>query len=237
MGPAGCGKSYQIIKVLQFLNETKINAYVLDLEDKLEAMFLGTGGIPPNTTLWNAIFWEDIKAAESQIGAVVKPNEWIIVDRIDLSWPSAQRWFTQKKWEESLADHMLAKSIKMGKKETMLTPRFDQGAWQVINEMYESFILNLLYKYKANLLFTTGIKPPDTDSPLDATWNVNVLPRGQKEIPHQPHSVFLLGMMKDTRNNRTWNITTAKDLPGREYFEKEELLDFSIQYLSTHYKP
>ena len=82
---------------------------------------------------------------------------------------------------------------------------------------------------------TTGIKGLDENNPSDI-GRLGVLPRGQKEIGHQPHSVFLLYQRKVGRNT-SWLISTDKDLKKREYFEKEELVDFSIQYLSLYYSP
>jgi len=71
---------------------------------------------------------------------------------------------------------------------------------------------------------------------MDIYSNLGVTPRGQKEIPHQPHSVFLLGYKKVGRDT-TWNITTGKDIKNREgHFEdRQELFDFAIEYLGLYY--
>ena len=243
MGPPGTGKSHQLIQVALSLKDFNIPVYAIDLEDKLEATLLGLGGIPKNMKLYTTFDWDKepskdypggIKQIVENIMKLAQPGEWIAVDRVDLAWPMVQRWFTQKKYDIELAERMLQKSIDM-KKSSMFIPRFDQGSWQVINEQYDSQILNILYKSRCNILMTTGIRGISEENPLDI-GRLGVLPRGQKELGHQPHSVFLLGQQKRGRE-MNWTISTDKDLPGREYFDKDELLDFSIQYLGLYYNP
>jgi len=247
MGPPGSGKTYQLVKVALYLEELGIPIYAIDLEDKLEPMVLGlVERIPSNMKLYTAFSWEElktgyvkdnahIKSVLNEIEDLVKPGEWIAIDRVDLSWPIVQRWFTQQKYNEELADRLMEKSKQL-KGSSMHIPRFDQGSWQVINEQYESFILSILYKHRCNILLTTGIRGADENNPLDIYGSLRVMPRGQKEIGHQPHSVFLLTQEKVGRSI-TWRITTGKDLPNRELFERDELLDFSISYLGNYYKP
>ena len=240
MGPPGSGKSHQILQVAFSLKDYGIPMYAIDLEDKLEAMLLGQGK-PENLTLYSTFDWDadsdkdypgGVKQVVETILEKVKPGDWIGVDRADLMWPMVQRWFTQKKYEEELAERMMKKSMQM-KKSSMFIPRFDQGSWQVINEQYESQIMSILYKSRCNIILSSGIRGISEENPMDI-GRLGVLPRGQKELGHQPHSLFLLGQEKKGRD-RTWLITTDKDLTGREYFEREPLYDFSLQYLSLYY--
>lgn len=236
MGPPGSGKTYQLVRVIKYLEELGTKVHAIDFEDKLEAMLIGTDyNNPTNLTRYVAFTWEEVKEVQEKIEKLAKPNEWIAVDRIDLSWPMVQRWFTQKKYEEELAEKMLKTSVDM-KKPSRFIPRFDQGSWQVINEQYETFILSILYKSRCNILFTTGVKGADENSPVDIYGTLGILPRGQKEIGHQPHSVFLLTQQKVIRTI-TWHITTGKDLPNREHLEREQLFDFPLQYLDRYYQP
>ena len=230
IGPPGGGKSQQLLNVIRFLEDTP--CYVIDLEDKLEAM-LSVIGTPSNMNLSVAIDWEELKDATDEIVGKVKPDDWIMVDRMDLSWPGVQRWFTQQKYQESLATKMLERATTL-KKSSMFIPVFDMGSWQVINEAYDSVMHKILYKSRCNVILTAGIKGIDENSPMDVYGNIGVLPRGQKEIGHQPHSVFLLTVSKRGREIQ-WHIQTAKDIPGRPYFDREPITDFAYQYLANYY--
>lgn len=242
MGPPGTGKSYQLIKIAQFLEEYGIQIYTIDLEDKLEATLEGLGGIPKNMHLYISFAWDErkdgniagLKQNVNEIEGLINPGDWIAIDRMDLAWSKVQDWFTQEKYQQELADRLLEKSKQM-KKSSMFIPRFDQGSWQVINEQYDNLMMRVLYKSRCNILLTAGIKGVDQNSPIDI-GRLGILPRGQKELGHQPHSVFLLTQKKVGREI-TWHITTDKDLPGRDFFEHDELLDFSLQYLNLYYQP
>ena len=230
MGSPGTGKSLQIIKVCEYIAPTKM--YVIDMEDKLEAMLQPTG-IPKNMVLQVAFDWEEVKVALELVEKAVKPGDWIAFDRIDLTWPAVQRWYAQEVYHEALADIMIDKVKASEKKNTMLAQRFDKGGWQRINEEHETLMLKILYKSRCNILLTSGIKATG-EGILDIYGNIGVIPRGQKELGHQPHSVFLLHQRKTGPKTTVWYATTAKDLPGREYFDSEELYDFALQYLNIY---
>jgi len=243
MGAPGTGKSEQLLNIAEYLEADGIPMYIMDLEDKLGAMLENRDRIPSNIELYTTFAWDEpqtsnfnggIKQVTEIITEKVKPGDWIGIDRVDIAWPIVQRWFTQQKYNETLAEKMMEKSKQMTKS-SMFIPRFDQGSWQVINEQYEEFILSILYRSRCNILLTTGIKGIDDNNPSDI-GRLGVLPRGQKEIGHQPHSVFLLQQKKIDRKT-SWRITTDKDLKKREYFENDELIDFALQYLSLYYTP
>lgn len=228
MGPPGCGKTHQLLRVAEYL-QPKSTCYVIDMEDKIDAYH--SGNIPKYLNLSVAIFWEELKEVMDKVGAAVEPNDWIMVDRIDLSWPAVQRWFTQQRYKQELAQRMLA-TAKAITKPSMFIPRFDEGSWQVINEEYETLILKFLYKYRCNVLMTSGIRGVDLNSPQDIFGHLGVVPRGQKELGHQPNTVFLLTMKRG--ESLSWHITTAKDIPSRDWFDGEPLFDLGLQYLERY---
>lgn len=230
MGGPGSGKSHQLVNICKAVSPSEM--WVLDLEDKLRPSLESSGGVPPNMHLEFAYQWEEIRKVVEGWKEAVKPGHWVAVDRMDLTWPAVQRWYTQQKYNEELADRLLHSAQSM-KGSTMQIPRFDQGAWQVINAQYEYVMLILLYGLRANVLLTSGVRAVGDDaSPYEAIGGLYVLPRGQKELAHQPHSVLLLTTKREDRHggDLQWHVSTAKDLPGREYFEKERLYDLSIQY-------
>lgn len=232
MGGPNTGKTFQILKIYEALLDLGVDYHIIDLEDKLEAAVISLElPMPKNFNI--CLTWEEYKEAIDNL--TIKPSSWILVDRHDLSWNMVQRWFTQQKYEEELADKMLKASKDMKAKTSRFIPRFDQGSWQVINEQHEEFMNKILYLSRCNVLLTSGIKGLDENSPLDI-GRFGVLPRGQKELGHQPHSLFLLFQAKEGREV-AWKISTDKDLKKRTYFERNDLTDFAIQYLSLYYTP
>lgn len=242
MGSPGTGKSTQVYLISKFLADLGKRLEVIDCEDKFESLCISEeGSVPKNITLQVATEWPEILEATEHIMSRVKSDDWIAVDRADLAWPAVQRHYTLIKYKQSLGAKLIASAIDI-KKRAMFIPRFDQGDWQPVNESYDGdFMHQLLFKSRCNIVLTTGIKGVDEGSPLDIFGNLGVLPRGQKEIGHQPNSVFLLHQKKEKSNQpphemvTSWHIVTAKDLKSRRRFEGEELFDFSLQYLTNYY--
>ena len=245
MGSPGTGKSTQLYYVAKYVHEEYGKPIkILDLEDKFEALLYSeVGSVPKYIDLHVATKWQEITDAVDTILGKVKPNDWIGVDRVDLSWPAVQRHYTRIKYDQSLGEKLM-QSAKEIKKRAMFIPRFDQGDWQPVNEAYDGdFIHRLLFESRCNLVMTTGIAGVSENSPRDIFGNLGVIPRGQKELGHQPNSVFLLFQKREKsqippyKYEDSWHITTAKDLKGREKFDEHMLFDFSIQYLSMYYHP
>jgi hypothetical protein len=245
MGPPGSGKSEQIINIAKFVYPKPF--YIIDLEDKMQAMLESRDDTPNNIKLYKCLSWDEkietcngyikggLEPISYEILKIVKPGEWITIDRMDLSWPMVQDWFSIGKYKESLSDLLMDKSKQMTKK-SMFTPRFDKGDWPTVNSTYDEVVKNLIYRPDCNVVMTAGIKAREDDSPLDI-GRLGVLPRGQKELGHQPHSMFLLFLKRnETGNGTTFRITTDKDLKNRPYFENEEIMDFGLQYLSLYHK-
>ena len=229
MGPPGGGKSTQLINTYLALKEIGVEMALIDFEDKLEAMFVGLE-IPLPKKFFVCLDWEEYSGAIEKLDMV--KNQWIGVDRIDLSWDMVQRWYSIEKYNKELSEQMMVKAKAM-RKAGMFTPRFDQGDWQPVNENYATNTLKLIYKSRCNIIMTAGIKSADADSALDVLGSLGVTNRGQKELQHQPHSTFLLHQKKRDREIK-WYITTGKDLEKRRKFESEEIFDFFIQYISQY---
>lgn len=242
MGAPGTGKTLQVVNIASFIEEEYgLPMYYIDLEDKASAMLENMKGGPSNIELRVAFDWDNentggLKQHVDWLESVVKPGDWVCVDRMDLAWAYVQRWFTELKYKETMADRLASTSVNM-KKGSMFIPRFDGGAWQVINEQYEWMMLRILFRMRANVIMTSGIKAGDEgSSPLDVYGNLGVIPRGQKELGHQPHSVFLFTQRR-VNSKMAWRVSTGKDLPNRVWFDNEPLTDFSVMYVEKYFKP
>ena len=229
MGPPGSGKSYQLIKIYQALLEQKVTMAILDMEDKVSATLFSMD-IPLSPYFKVCLRWEEFVEAVNSL--TVKPGDWIGVDRIDLTWPQVQRWYTQQQYQKDLSERLLEVSKGM-KRIGEFVPRFPEGSWQVINENYESTILKLLYASQANIVMTCGIRGAE-DSQTDTFGHLGIAPRGQKELGHQPHTALLF-TQKLVGRQVSWEITTAKDLPNRESFYHDPLFDLYDQYVSKYW--
>lgn len=243
MGPPGSGKTKQLLNVCNYVTEKGKKFLVMDLEDKFEAMLVAENVslTKENLGYWVSFEWDNpdadsgILQIRDKIMRIVKPGDWIAIDRVDLAWVFVQRWYTRTRFKESLADVLTNNSKALGKKAAMVIPRFDQGSWTVINEQYDSFISDILYKSRCNILLTSGVTVPENE-PINVFGNLKILPRGQKELAHQPHSAFLLEQKREGRKELVWSITTAKDLSNREKFDEDPIYDFAYEYLDKYYK-
>ena len=237
-GPGG-GKTTQIINVANYLLDLNKRMFVIDFESKFRETIKSQGDIPKNMKLYTCTSWSEFNDAANSIinDDKIKRGEWIGLDRIDLSWPFAQRDYSEFKYKIELSERLekSAQNMKGGK---MFVPRFDAGDWQVVNEKYDGMFSKLIYKTRANTILTSGVKTDD--SPVEMFGNLGVVPRGQKELGHQPISVFLLEVKKEGAGKKAelvYQITTAKDLKNRARFEQETLIDFALQYVAQYYDP
>ena len=239
MGGPGTGKTTTLLKIGEyFATELKRPVFAIDLEDKLEATCEGEYGKVPDWLNMNIATegqkqqWEQLRAISQLIIEKTKPGDCILFDRVDLSWVAVRRWYSQEKFDKDLAERMLDSSKAMGKKSAMFTPEFDQGGWEVVGENYSSVVLKLVYGFGCNVFMTSGIQ--DAITPGMDVFAIGVKPRGQPDLAHQPHSVFLLHQnrekQKDGKYKTEWLVTTAKDIKGRPTFENEPV-NFVTQYL------
>ena len=227
MGGPGSGKSTQMLHCISYLQDKGARCHILDCEDKLIATTSGMDGKWPVVHV--SVFWEDMLTSMDILVKEAKPEDWVFVDRVDLSWSEVQRWYTAARYKKDLGEKLMAASVAMGTKSSMDMPRFDEGAWQTINENYYFWMQTLLYRLRCNLVLTAGIRVAED---YDVFGHLKVAPRGQKELPHQPHTAILLHQTYDkVEKEKKWLMTTGKDLPGRLYYENEPVLDFAIQYL------
>jgi len=227
IGPPGSGKSHQLIQIFLALRELGAEMAFFDAEDKLSAT-LKAMKIPLPRFFRACLTWEEFATTVNELD--VKPGGWIGVDRIDLTWPRVQDWYSRQKYDRDLAEQLLQKDKQL-KKRAMFIPRFEEGSWQTINANYEDSFHKLVYRSRCNVVMTAGIQ--DIPEGKFDMFGLGVSPRGQKELGHQPHTVFLL-TQRYLGRDQIWEITTAKDLPNRRTFHQERIYDLYSQYLANY---
>lgn len=235
MGVGGTGKTDQLLKIARLVKRSGAQVWVVDTDDAYELMLKQYPGLSAvdggNVHVFPAFEWREQQDALQEIKKQAVPHkDWVGVDRISAIWGAVQRWYAREKYNETLGERMLRASKQM-KKAAMLIPQFEQSAWLVINEQYEDFINDVLYRLRCHVYLTASVRSIRSDADNKAARAefaaFGVRPEGQKDLQYQPHSMFLFS--KDGPD--AWTFSTVKDRGGRKYAESEPLKDFAVQYL------
>lgn len=183
-------------------------------------------------TIYPVIDWPEYRAAQKIAVREARPGDWIILDMADKPWSAVQRHFVGQIFDQEMGDYYLKARQEMqqaDKKGKSLNPLDGWVDWQVINRMYQDFMLPLAFRSRANLFMTSSVSVPGRDSPKeirDLYGPLGCYPSGQKDLPHQPDTILLF----IRTGFDEYSITTAKDRGKRDYWEKEMIVDFPKQY-------
>ena len=208
-----------------FVLDTELDTYQrLNEDEGLENLEI-TGVLPDD--------WEVISdTAKNWVGQVEK-NDWVVVDSTSPTWNAVQDWFTREIFDaESMAEYFMEKRKGAAAGARNLGAFDGWVDWQVINAQYTAFMNNLLKctSRGAHLLLTAEVDKigDGEDSDLRAMFGkVGVKPRGQKRLPHIPHSTV---WMKRLSNG--WTMQTVKEQGRhRDEMENVEVVNFAKQYL------
>lgn len=246
MGITGSGKSYQWLKLAQDLKDSGAKFYVIDTDNDITYMLYtqfpecaSTNG--GNVFVYPAYDWPQYKAAFDAIKkANPKPQDWIVVDKINHAWSTVQRYFIKEVFKDNMGEYFLQVRQKMqkakdagtaGKKESVATEGLDGWMdWPVINNLYNDWIAPLVYQVQCNVYCTTDaeeIDKKERNAEIKQMFGqYGVKPAGQKNLGGQFHSIFLFLPGSDK-----WYIKTVKDRAGREYFKEAVLFSFYGKYL------
>ncbi len=188
--------------------------------------------------------WDDdlVKVFKKPYG----PLDWNVVDMVDNAWKVVQTYFIEEVFDQDAGDYFLevrrrirerGDKTKGGEDAKNIMPEALAGMmeWPVINKLYDSWILPLVFQSKTHIYCTTKIEELSVRDKKNAELmslfgGYGVKPTGQKHIGHQMHSIFLFIPGTDG-----WYIKTVKDRSGRDYFggvsKKIRMTSFYHQYL------
>lgn len=244
-GMKGTGKSYHWLKLARYLHKqgNGVSFRCIDTDQAIERMLESEfpdlipeeGG---NVYIYSVYEWPEYQEAGKILLKEAQPGDWNVIDMADNAWKAVQTHFVSEVWKKDPGQYFLearkelaarGDKTKKGKDATKLEVMKGWTDWVVINAMYDSFMLPLVYQSKAHLYMTTGVdvvsKDDDSDT-RDLYGPFGVKPRGQKNLAHQVHTEFLF--QQGDRQGR-WEITTIKDR-GRRYYDHAPLLDLVKQY-------
>lgn len=234
-GNPGSGKSYQFLKIAEFVKPNR--CYVVDSDDSYPRLLETEFKKLDNVEVYPVgNDWDEWTSALRDILKRAKEGEWVCIDRADVAWEAVQDYYIRKVFGEEMGDYFLQARIEFEellkrnpKRKNMVVLEGDKD-WQVINKVYKQDWLKMISPtFPAHLYVVTSaakIEERDEQEIKDIyTW-VGLKPTGQKHLPYQVHTIFLFGH----RKQRDWYITTIKDR-GRKYFEGHKLVSLPHQYL------
>lgn len=244
MGSYGAGKSYQWLRTARWLKPQGVKFYVIDTDDAIERMIYeefpeldtGAGG---NIVRYSAYSWESYVRAQASILTAARPDDWIVFDMADAPWKAVQSYFVSEVFNKDIADYFMEarrslaiQGNKTSKGKDAKNLQVFEGwlDWPVINKIYDSLIMPLIFDSPAHLFFTTKVstlRQDEKQAVRDIYGPYGVKPAGQKDLGHLFHSVFLFQQGEEPNS---WEISTVKDR-GRSYFDHEQLRNFPVQYL------
>jgi hypothetical protein len=229
-GPQGSGKTFQALRLAQWLQPTGAQFYILDTDDSYERSLLEFPGLS-NVHVTFAYDWQDyIRWLEQVLATVVAGKDWLVVDRADKAWNRVQHYLSEEVYGQSLADRLVEARKRMYQKIAMVVSANDQADWQVINANYLGWFMGVMYKSRCHVYLTAAVTPVRSDDEQDIRnvyGPLGVKPEGQKSLPYEPHTVFLFHFDKTTGKRK---ITTIKDR-ARPYFQAADLVHLGLQYL------
>jgi len=231
-GPAGSGKSTAAASIASMAAKTKSDArfHVVDTDLAWDRMLIEGYPDLSNVDVHVALEWPEYKQSLTKIRSVIRPNDWVVVDLVSNAWETVQAYFTEQVFDSDIGDYFLQvrKELKTGKKS--LEAFSGWVDWSVINAMYKTWVNDLLFKTRANVICMAKMGKVHAEQDDKATRLLfgphGVKPEGQKALAYQFHTVLLTG---EPRTGE-YTLTTVKDRE-RVQLEKTPVKKFALDYL------
>lgn len=231
IGPAGSGKTSNFLHIARHLTATQSgsNFYVGDSDFAMDRMLTNYPDIIPHVSLTPLYDWDDYVKYGQFVVANAGPNDWICIDFVGSAWKAVQEYYVQQVFKKDIGDYFLAAR----KKEVAELEGWVD--WQVINPLYQQWIMPILFKSRAHVFCTakseslSDSRKPTEDKNLRAMFlPFSCKPVGQKDLAFQFHTVLVSD--RDFNGNRLMN--TVKD---RERLEVrgQVVTNFAVDYLTN----
>lgn len=241
-GGAGVGKSNDFYTIARLALLTKSDAifYVIDTDVSAWRMLtdpafssLLSDGEPLNIVVHEVEDWDELMAAMVKVNALMRPQDWLMVDMISPCWDWVQAKFTEKVFSKNLDDYFL-EARKAAKASGSDGNAFEGWKdWPVINAMYNRFT-TLLLKCKGNLYCTAEQKKVGdmTEKDTKAMFaGIGQMPVGQKRTPHIFQTVIHKTKTVRPGHPTTWEMNSTPKDRSRQNWTGEAVGDFAKDYL------
>lgn len=229
LGPAGSGKTSNFLHIAQMsaLTGSPSRFFVGDSDFAMDAMLPGYEAITPYLSISQLYDWDDYMAFGKFLAANVTPDDWLCVDFIGSAWKAVQEYYVAQVFKKDIGDYFLAAR----KKEVAELEGWVD--WQVINPLYQQWIMPLLFKLPCHKFCTAKSDPlSDSKRPTESPQlrsmflPYGIKPVGQKDLAFQFHTVLVSG--RDAAGNRV--INTVKDRQRIEV-KGQVVTNFAQDYL------
>lgn len=241
-GRPGAGKSYQFLKIAEFVRPAP--CFVLDSDDSYGRLLETEFRDLDNVTVYPVFEYEEWVSALKEVreevhrlaeGCDNSARPWVCVDRAEVFWEAAQEHYVERVFGEGMGDYFLKKRIELeqmlktkGGKDHLMVLEGDKD-WQVINRMYKQSWLKLISpSFPAHLYVVVAaekIEKRDEEIVHETYGWLGARPTGQKALPFQVHTIFFFDRKRDE-----FRVTTVKDR-GRKEFDRQKLVSLPRQYL------
>lgn len=216
-GVAGVGKSTAVVDLAA---NVKGKVWVVDTERAYDRMVEGQELDPDRFIVKDVRFdamvedtnnWDTMLPFVRDVVKNMDRDDWLVIDSVTPTWDDVQAWFTERLWGDDIADYMMAArkaAEEAGKKGGSAFEGFTD--WPVINKQYNQ-LYNLILNAPGHVLLTA--ETAGLDEKLDEMETMvmfgshGVKPKGQKRLPHIPHTVLLFRR----RHGGKWVVDTVKD--------------------------
>lgn len=235
----GSGKSAALLSIARKCPNDRF--YVVDTDvgsyDRLLATQFADVAEVGNVEVHDPEGWAEALDIVSDITRKMGRDDWLGFDMMTQTWDWVQDWFTEQVMGQDIADYFMevrqakqAAKEKPGGKDAKALGAFDGWKdWPVINKQYSKLYRAILRAPGHVYMAAEQAKMSDEDDKdtKDMFGPYGGLkPKGQKRLPHIPHTVL---MFTKTRTG-DYQLTTIKDR-GRTELEREPIEDFARDYL------
>jgi AAA domain len=231
MGGWGVGKSNAAVSVAQYLRKTGSDAlvYVIDTTYEAERNFIDCD----NVRIYQVEEWDEYMKAVKDIREQSRPQDWLVIDRVDVVWEKAQSGYSEKVFGKEIDEWFIEYRKDNGAGHAFSG---DYGAnWVIIKRMHAAFMTEVM-RFKGNVIAASTAVPvsePSRDGKGGDSKEVRaefgkfgVRPGGEKNLGFMFHTVLLLAEPQPG----TWVYTTIRDR-NREQKKGQPMKDFVVSYL------
>lgn len=234
-GSGGVGKSTCWVDLANKLaiTDSPGKVYVGEVDPTWDALIEEAGRGIERIEVSPLYEFSDIQKWVEGLRGQVRPEDWAVVDLMDIVWRRAQADFTDRRYGYDLDEWFMAAAKAGGMDE--LGGNWGIN-WTVINRTYDKFVQPYL-RLPCNILAITGddaLQSPnkqgkggDDKDIRDLFGRVGRKPDGQKHIPRQFHTVLYL--QQPNVNERIMNAIKDRARPVGPFPFRSFTIDYLIR--------